>query len=407
MKKILLPFLLFFVLVDASAQLNHKVVGYLPSYRFSLVNSIDLTKVTHVDLSFANPDIDGNLIYDNYQGNGNFGPSKNISSVVETIHAAGPKVLISLAGGGLWGDEVLRSRYDSLMTTARPAFIAKIVDYIDANNLDGIDIDIEGDFINANLGPFVTDLADTCHQRGWEVSAAWPGSGHWANQIPDDALDALDYLNIMSYDQKGSWTPNSPGQHATYAAAVADIAYWKGRGLEGSRLCLGLPFYGYEWNGTVVTAFTYGQKVAEDPSYADLDNVGDGYYNGRPTIRQKVQLAMDEELAGVMIWALGQDSYDEYSLLTAIYEKLTVSGTAAPVDVQNAVTVYPMPASEVLSVNSTKAKILSYELLASNGKPVKSEEFLHHIEVASIKEGTYILKLNSDQGDISKLVIIE
>jgi hypothetical protein len=66
-----------------------------------------------------------------------------------------------------------------------------------------------------------------------------------------------------------------------------------------------------------------------------------------------------------------------------------------------------MPASEVLSVSSTKAKILSYEILASNGMPVKSEEFGEQIEVASIKSGTYILKLTSDQGDISKLVIIE
>ena len=38
------------------------VVGYLPTWRFNLNNSIEYCKITHLNLAFANPDADGNLV---------------------------------------------------------------------------------------------------------------------------------------------------------------------------------------------------------------------------------------------------------------------------------------------------------------------------------------------------------
>ena len=43
------------------------------------------------------------------------------------------------------------------------------------------------------------------------------------------------------------------------------------------------------------------------------------YYNGRPTIANKVELAV-QKLSGIMIWELGQDSFTEYSLLETIHK---------------------------------------------------------------------------------------
>ena len=65
--------------------------------------------------------------------------------------------------------------------------------------------------------------------------------------------------------------------------------------------------------------------VASDVSNADRDNLGNKYYNGRPTIRTKVRLAA-ESLSGIMIWELGQDSFTEYSLLETIHKKYTDFG---------------------------------------------------------------------------------
>ena len=62
--------------------------------------------------------------------------------------------------------------------------------------------------------------------------------------------------------------------------------------------------------------------VTENNSYADLDNVGNKYYNGRPTISAKVKHAA-ENIGGIMIWEIGQDSFNEFSLLSTIHENYT------------------------------------------------------------------------------------
>jgi len=41
---------------------NAMVVGYFPSWRFDLNNQINYCKITHLNLAFANPDSNGNLV---------------------------------------------------------------------------------------------------------------------------------------------------------------------------------------------------------------------------------------------------------------------------------------------------------------------------------------------------------
>ena len=50
------------------------------------------------------------------------------------------------------------------------------------------------------------------------------------------------------------------------------------------------------------------------------NNVGMKFYNGRPTIKSKVKLA-SEQVSGIMIWELGQDSFSDYSLLKTIHKE--------------------------------------------------------------------------------------
>ena len=49
------------------------------------------------------------------------------------------------------------------------------------------------------------------------------------------------------------------------------------------------------------------------------------YYNGRPTIKSKVKLA-SEQVSGIMIWEIGQDSFTEYSLLKTIHKEYSDLG---------------------------------------------------------------------------------
>ena len=87
MKRILA--LLIFTIFINQAQ-AFKVVGYLPTYRFGILNNIDFSKLTHVCASFANPGSDGEFIF-----------SHNLEPLVEKAHLANCKVFISIGGGGL------------------------------------------------------------------------------------------------------------------------------------------------------------------------------------------------------------------------------------------------------------------------------------------------------------------
>ena len=92
-------------------------------------------------------------------------------------------------------------------------------------------------------------------------------------------------------------------------------------------MTLGVPFYGYDFvNSTTVNAFSFNEIVRASVSNANLDQIGITYYNGIPTIKSKVNLANDNGIGGIMIWELGQDSFDEYSLLSTIHDEYTRLG---------------------------------------------------------------------------------
>ena len=53
-----------------------------------------------------------------------------------------------------------------------------------------------------------------------------------------------------------------------------------------------------------------------------MDEIAGYYFNSPQTVSKKTRLAIDKDLAGVMIWELGQDTQDDVSLLRAIHEAL-------------------------------------------------------------------------------------
>ena len=57
---------------------------------------------------------------------------------------------------------------------------------------------------------------------------------------------------------------------------------------------LGVPFYGYDFGVDPVESFNYRGIVAQDPANAFLDNTGQKWWNGIPTIKAKTELALDK-----------------------------------------------------------------------------------------------------------------
>ncbi|MEK6480278.1 glycosyl hydrolase family 18 protein [Catalinimonas sp. 4WD22] len=291
---------------------SFKVVGYLSAGSFEIIDQIELHRLTHLNLAFANPDAQGNLV---------FSRGKNISPIVEKAHEQNVKVLLSLAGGGgLVEEKPYWKRV--LKKENRAAFIDKIIAYVEKNNLDGVDVDIEGNLmptIGNTYTPFVLELKDALHSRGKAITAALPGA--WLHEdMTQEALEAYDFINIMVYDATGPWRPDDPGPHSTYEFAEESIEFWtKERNIPAERLVLGMPFYGYDFS--VIRSKRYSEIVSENPADAYQDEIEQLYYNGIPTIVKKTRLAQ-EKVNGVMFWELGQDAVGELSLLRAVDQVL-------------------------------------------------------------------------------------
>lgn len=340
MKKNYIAFLFFCILFQPflKAQEDFKIVGYFPYYRFDYADQIEFDKLTHVNISFANPI--------NNQGTLEVG-GEDIDPITTMAHNAGAEVFVALAGGAL--TSTWASAWEYLQKPPnRPNFIHKIINYCYDHDLDGIDVDLEWSGVGDNYSGFVIELSDSLHAHGFQISAALPGT-HRFPTITDEALEAFDFINMMAYNLTGPWDPDNPGAHSPYSFAVSSKSYWVAQGIPTDKLTLGVPFYGYNFDGSDVSSFTYRTIVAEDPNNAYRDQDGTSYYNGIPTIRNKTTFAMNQSLAGIMIWEIGQDSYDEYSLLTTIYN--TVNGIAAAEDVSNfAISVFPNPTIDHLWV---------------------------------------------------------
>lgn len=338
MRKILLFFLLLGL--QTSFAQPFKVVGYLPHYRFSWLNDIEFDRLTHVNIAFANPDAQGNLSCEGV----------DITPAVTKAHQHGCKVFISLAGGYLTPE--WEAAWNNLALPAnRAAFIQKIVQYVQAQNLDGVDIDLEWQYIQSWYSPFVLDLKAALAPLDIPLTAALPGSYRYP-QISTQALAAFDWVNMMVYDLTGPWDPSNPGQHSPYYWAVQCIQYWQNQGVSPAKLTLGVPFYGYDFGVSPVAAFTYRGIVNQDPANAQLDQSGQKFWNGIPTIQAKTTLALNE-VSGLMIWEIGEDAFGaniEYSLLRAIDEVVD----AAVVNVSEirplALQVYPNPVHDRLTV---------------------------------------------------------
>jgi GH18 family chitinase len=301
------------VMVQAAPHSSFKVIGYLPVGRRDLsgfLSNFDFSRITHLNLAFINPD-----------SSGVFADIPVIPQVVRLAHRAGVKVLMSMGGGGI---PVYFTGF--LTDDKRAAFVQSIAATLDKYQLDGVDVDLEGNAIDQHYARFVSDLSSMVKARKKLLTAAV--ATPYGADTPDAALEKFDFINIMSYDKTGPWRPSNPGPHAPYDSAVSDLVYWgKTRSIPKSKMTLGLPFYGYGFGpGNMTSDMNFSTIAATYPAAVNDDQVAlpDGetmYYNGITTIRKKTALAM-QETSGIMIWELLQDAQGPVSLLKNIHEVL-------------------------------------------------------------------------------------
>lgn len=363
---------------------DFKVIGYLPTYRFSWLNDIEFERLTHVNISFANPDSLGNLSCEGV----------NIDPAVAKAHQAGCKVFISLAGGYLTPE--WEAAWNNLALPAnRPAFIQKIVQYVLAHDLDGVDLDLEWQYVQDWYSPFVLELKAALTAQDLPLSVALPGSYRYP-KITNAALAAFDWVNMMIYDLRGPWDPSNPGQHSPYDWTLQCVQYWKGQNVSSSRLTLGVPFYGYDFGVSPVASFTYRGIVNQDPANAFLDESGQKFWNGIPTIKAKTELALNE-VSGIMIWEIGEDAFGanaQYSLLRAIDEVVDAASVSVSTLDEGRLNIYPNPVHDRLSIDAAMLHVERMVVRDVQGK-VWLEQFGddNTLQIKDLPAGFYILSV--------------
>lgn len=80
-------------------------------------------------------------------------------------HAKGTAVFIALGGGALGPEWELAWRHH-LLEGYRSAFIHNIVNYVKGNDLDGVDMDLEWNYVDEHYSPFIIELSDSLKSYG-------------------------------------------------------------------------------------------------------------------------------------------------------------------------------------------------------------------------------------------------
>ena len=311
---------------SSSSAETYRVVGYLPYYR-TTSNSWtlrgDWSKLTHLCLAFFNPDDNGHF-------SSKFGDAA-LAAAIDSAKAHNIKILASIGGGGdgarsVWATKLTADGGVAALADSLAALVNRL-------GIDGVDVDLEYSESNAAYAAafdakyesFVVALRSALGDDALLTAAV----ANWVGEkFTDAALAKMDFINVMSYDNKGTWT--GKGEHSTYVSALQDAGYWRNtRGLPAEKIVVGIPFYGYYWStNTAEGENGRGELLAREilalwPDHADEDyfTVEEAGFektvswNSANTIAKKTTLARN--YGGAMIWELGQD-LDDNSLLNIV-----------------------------------------------------------------------------------------
>ncbi len=280
------------------------------------------------------------------------------------------KVLISL-GGWTWSSGFS----DAALPANRVAFVQSCIDlFINdprwVGLFDGIDVDWEypgvcGNTCNfrpedkqnftALLAEFRSQLDATAPSLLLTIAA--PAGEAKVDEIEVPGVSAIvDAVNLMTYDFHGTWE-NQTGLHSALYPTTLDPAatlnlsahevtsLYLARGAPAAKLILGIPFYGYGWEGVPATndglwqsstgpapatttagtenydnlkALGYPRFFDTDTQAAWLFDSGVFWtFDGPQVMAAKRDYIQSTGLGGVMFWELSGDT-DEGELITTL-----------------------------------------------------------------------------------------
>lgn len=347
------------------------VAGYYTSwsaYRGYTPSKIPAGKLTHLHYAFAKIDPSTNSIAlaDPAQDRKNFAEIRTLKQNNKQL-----KTLISIGG---WDYSVYFS--DIASTAARrEAFAKSCVQFILEHGFDGVDLDweypVSGGLAGNTNRPQdkqnftlllkairnALDAQEKKDGRDYYLTIAGADNNGYLSKIEvTKVANIVDYIFLMAYDMHGPWDKyadlNAPlyqpqESSPQYKHSVSDgINAYLNKGVSSKKLVLGMPFYGYMYQGVssqnngLYSTFTSAKALRYDiirssylnnSAYKQLRHAdgqvpylyGNGTfisYEDAHSIAAKVSLAKSKGLAGIGAWELSHDTSG--TLLASAYNTL-------------------------------------------------------------------------------------
>lgn len=334
-------------LVEADAAADYMCIGYVYQGHYedpSDVETIDMTKMTHINYAFA-------LVNDS-----TYIPELQETEILNRVKAKrdaeNPDLKIMLSIGG-WEDNGFC--YAAQNDANREKFAQTCLDLINTYGFDGIDIDWEypGGAWGAvdSLGE-ATDRANytlLCqairNKIGPNRLLSIAGGASQSGGVECTAMsNILDYVNLMTYDYGAN---NNSDFDSTKSFANA----WVNAGFPKDRINIGVPFYGRQGDkwpaySDIVGYQSQGGTLTTGSSESYLIYNGNKIsFDSPEMIRNKMLWIKQNGFAGGMTWELSQDLNND--LLNVMWSNLNGDGSY-----QSPYMPIPGVATQVLALKS-------------------------------------------------------
>lgn len=230
----------------------------------------------------------------------------------------------------------------------RSELINVIVSLADQYQVDGINLDFENmkEEDKDVFSQFVIELAPRLRDMGKVLSVdvtAPDGAPTWSLCYDRDVIaHVADYIVFMAYDQNGISSPKE-GTTAGHNWVENNIKKFLGQeGVDADKLILGIPFYTRLWterdgdiSSKVVPMKDVEEKIPEGviktwdddlkQNYVEWSDNGATYkmwIEDEASIREKLKLAKNYQLAGVSFWSKGRESESIWSVIKQEVEQM-------------------------------------------------------------------------------------
>ncbi|NLH43109.1 MAG: glycoside hydrolase family 18 protein [Planctomycetes bacterium] len=359
--------------LGAPSPKKYNVVAYVAGYRNFDFSTIRADKITHINYAFVNV-VDGRVHFDASIDNTPL--NKDDIAKLNALKRINPdlKVLVSV-GGWTWSGGFSDA---ALTAESRRKFAVSAADFVDAYDIDGIDLDWEypnhpgagNTYRPEDVRNFTLLLqavrkelnrlsAREKPRRHYLLTIATGSSRHYVDNTELGELQRyLDFLNIMTYDfyhggdhrtghHSNFRSSSSPDRDKNSIVNAVDLHVKAGVPLR--KINLGIPFYGRKWTGVKSGQnhglFQEAESVGEIVFYRQIvpclrdsayqqhwDEAAQAPYLWNPeeatfisyenarSMAAKVRYLKEQGLGGVMFWEYSDDYQGE--LLDALDQAL-------------------------------------------------------------------------------------